>query len=254
VDDGYADFFHVAYPVFSAFGIPVTVFLVTDFIDSKGWLWVDRLAYAFRRASTSSLEIELPHGRPRRLPLASPADRDRAASIVREAAKKAANQERLRLLDAVPRLLGVAVPGGPPPEDAPLTWGQIRTMARGNVAFGAHTRSHPILSRVADVDELRDEIEGSKLRIEEELQAPVLHFCYPNGRPEDMGPRTIAVVQKAGFQTAVTMQGGLNFAGANPYLLKRIGVELKLPELLFREYAAGFRISGPALHPAAATM
>src|SRR5581483_2967787 len=57
VDDGYRDFFEVAYPVFARYQIPVTVFLVTDFLDGKSRLWVDRLQYALAYATVDSFEI-----------------------------------------------------------------------------------------------------------------------------------------------------------------------------------------------------
>src|ERR1039457_6120223 len=62
VDDGYRDFQEAGYPVFAEFGIPVTVFLVTDFLDGKSWLWFDRVLYAFRHANVSEASIEMPGG------------------------------------------------------------------------------------------------------------------------------------------------------------------------------------------------
>lgn len=46
VDDGYRDFLTDAFPVFQHWKIPVTVFLVTDFVDGELWQWWDRVDYA----------------------------------------------------------------------------------------------------------------------------------------------------------------------------------------------------------------
>src|SRR5260370_27746941 len=37
VDDGYRDFYQVAYPVFREHAIPATVYLVSEFLDRKLW-------------------------------------------------------------------------------------------------------------------------------------------------------------------------------------------------------------------------
>src|SRR5262249_33776780 len=55
VDDGYCDFYEVAFPVLQKFNAPATVFVVADFLDGKQWIWTDRLRYLLRRAARSEL-------------------------------------------------------------------------------------------------------------------------------------------------------------------------------------------------------
>src|ERR1700691_3201669 len=76
VDDGYRDFQEAGHPVFAEHGIPVTVFLVTDFVDGKSWLWFDRVVYAFRQAKVSEASIEMPDGNVLRFKLESAASRE----------------------------------------------------------------------------------------------------------------------------------------------------------------------------------
>lgn len=243
VDDGYRDFFSTAYPIFSAYHVPVTVFLATDFVDRKSWLWTDIVKYAFEHALEREFEWKSGSGEIIRFRLGSAEQRRTAALTVKEAAKKLPNQERLKLVQDLPGLLKTEFPMKPPEQYAPLHWDEVRTMARDGIEFGAHTKSHPILSRVSDETILREEIEGSKQRIEQELERPVLHFCYPNGHWEDFEARSVDLARSAGFQTAVTTSAGLVGSGDDPMLLRRIGVEPVLPELYFRECAAGFRIA-----------
>ncbi|MBI3302969.1 MAG: polysaccharide deacetylase family protein [Deltaproteobacteria bacterium] len=47
-DDGYASVYHLAYPVLRALRLPATVFVPTDFIETRGLMWWDRLRQAFR--------------------------------------------------------------------------------------------------------------------------------------------------------------------------------------------------------------
>ena len=88
---------------------------------------------------------------------------------------------------------------------------------------------------------MAEEIAGSKRRIEEQLQRPALHFCYPNGSPRDIGP-SAPLVREAGFATAVTTQPGVNPAAADPFLLRRIGVDSDYAPAYFERCAAAFRL------------
>jgi peptidoglycan/xylan/chitin deacetylase (PgdA/CDA1 family) len=241
VDDGYRDFHQVAYPVFKSFGIPVTVYLVTDFMDGLCWLWFDRLQYAFERTRAEKAEIPLAPGNSILVRLDSPDERIRAARVVIEAAKRMPDPRRVRLVEELPRLLGVALPDEPPPEYAPLTWDSVREMGVRGVDFGPHTKTHPILSRLCEDQRLQDEIDGSRRRIEAETGKPSQNFCYPNGRREDIGERVLDRVRQSGFETAVVTAEGLNYPGCNPLLLKRIPADPAYSDRFFQEYVAGVR-------------
>jgi len=230
VDDGYRDFFQVAYPLFREYGIPATVYLVSDFLDRELWLWVDQVKYAFL------------HGRAPRPELATTQARKQAAYEMTESAKRMSNADRLRLLAGLPAQLEVALPHEAPPEYEPLRWEEVREMAAAGFEFGAHTRTHPVLSRLAGVQDLSDEIAGSKRQIERQADRPVDHFCYPNGSNEDFGPDAVEAVRVAGFRTAVTTESGLNYPGVSPFQLLRVGVEPGLDRDYFARRAAGFRV------------
>jgi peptidoglycan/xylan/chitin deacetylase (PgdA/CDA1 family) len=239
VDDGYDDFQEAGYPIFAEYGIPVTVFLVTDFLDDKTWLWFDRVVYAFRHASVSEPSVEMPDGRVLRFKLESDAARRAAGQQVADLAVSLRPADRSELVAALPRLLQVEMPEQAPLEYQPLSWEEVRSLAASGVEFGAHTKTHPILSALTDPEELREEIAGSKARIESELNRPVLHFCYPNGKLQDIGPAAAEAVRTAGMRTAVTAEPGLNQVHQDAFLLRRIGADPNHPELYFGRRVAG---------------
>ncbi len=241
VDDGYRDFLLHAHPVFSDYDIPVTVFLVSDFLDGKLWLWWDQIHYAFRHTDRKSLSLELTAGGPVGFAFESDEQRTAAAEKVIGMLKGLDNHERLRLLKLIPKRLSVDVPAEPPSESEPLSWDEVRRLNGLGVEFGAHTKTHPILSKVSDPKELSEEIGVSKSRLEEELGAPALHFCYPNGRAVDFNEKVLEVVREHGFKSAVTTVPGLNFAGAHPFLLRRLYIEPTFRDYYFRELLAGVR-------------
>lgn len=90
-----------------------------------------------------------------------------------------------------------------------LRWDQIREMQRRGIDFGAHTVSHPFVSRLTP-EQGCYEISECKRRIEEELQLPVEHFAYPNGREEDFSPWNKDLLRAAGYRAAVSTIWGMN--------------------------------------------
>ena len=239
VDDGYRDFQEAGYPVFAEYEIPVTVFLVTDFIDGKAWLWFDRVVYAFQQAGVSQASIEIPGGNVLRFELESTASRRAAGQRLANLAVGLSPADRRALIADLPRLLKAEIPEQAPPAYRPLSWEEVRSLAAVGVEFGGHTKTHPILSALTDPEELRQEIAGSKARIESELDRPVLHFCYPNGKMQDIGPAAVEAVRAAGMQTAVTAEPGLNRSQQNAFLLRRVGADPSHEDMYFARRLAG---------------
>ena len=239
VDDGYSDFLQ-AHEVFHRHRIPVTVFVVSGFLDGL-WLWYDRVAHAF--ASTPLKSVRLPRPlRETNLPLETKAQRLAAAEVVSEQLKTLPNSAMRAFVDSLPSLLNVSLNGGPPAADAPLTWNDVRRLRSEGVEIGAHSATHPILSKIERDGDLAREFEECARRIREELGAPPTHFCYPNGQPSDIDARCVAAARRSGFRLAVTTTRGLNPPGAHPFLLKRLSVEPGLDPLYFRETVAGLHL------------
>jgi peptidoglycan/xylan/chitin deacetylase (PgdA/CDA1 family) len=62
-----------------------------------------------------------------------------------------------------------------------LAWNEIREMLRAGIHFGAHTLTHPDLTRLT-LEPLEREIVESKKTIEDALGSSVESFAYPYGR------------------------------------------------------------------------
>lgn len=60
IDDGFFDSAEVAIPLFLEYGIPVTCFLLSGFLDGNLWPWDDKLTYCFycSRAYNKSVKLE----------------------------------------------------------------------------------------------------------------------------------------------------------------------------------------------------
>ena len=242
VDDGYRDFYLYAYPVLKRYSIPATVFLMTDFLDCRAWPWWDQLRYAFFHTPLNSVSLRIAEGRQMPHRLLDPASREMAFEETVEALKSVPNSDRLAFIADLPEAFQVNMPADPPPGLEPMTWDEVREMALNGISFGPHTKSHPILASLGSEEQLREEIEGSKLRVQEELGRAPAHFCYPNGRRVDIDERVRSAVERAGFLTALSTESGWNEAGSDPYLLKRLSMKPSLSTFFFRQQLAGFRV------------
>jgi peptidoglycan/xylan/chitin deacetylase (PgdA/CDA1 family) len=116
-------------------------------------------------------------------------------------------------------------------------------MRGSGIAFGSHTETHPILSRVAP-ERARDEVTRSKRTIEAQLGEEAAFFAYPNGRPEDYDEGTVEALRTAGYRGALTTTFGANEAGEDPLRWRRAAAWTADPRR-FALQLAWYRLRGP---------
>ena len=200
VDDGYEDFYQIAFPILRRYGVPATIFVTTEFVDQRLWLWPDILHFALENTTQRSLTLELPSG-PLRLDV-SDAARKRAAWSTLVAHSLALPNEQMRALHRHLLERGeVMLPSQPTAAYRALSWEQVRELDAAGIEIGAHTKTHPALTRISSAS-LQEEIAGCKQRIEEMLGHGIDTFCYPNGSIEDVNEEVKRVVRAAGFSAA----------------------------------------------------
>jgi peptidoglycan/xylan/chitin deacetylase (PgdA/CDA1 family) len=84
-----------------------------------------------------------------------------------------------------------------------MTADELRALHAGGIEIGAHTRTHPDLSRLSYAD-ARTELEGSKSDLEAILGSPVEVAAYPYGSATS---ETIRACRDAGFRAAARASG-----------------------------------------------
>ncbi|HLG69307.1 MAG TPA: polysaccharide deacetylase family protein [Chloroflexota bacterium] len=100
-----------------------------------------------------------------------------------------------------------------------LTVQQLREMAAAGVSVGAHTRTHPMLPRLSDV-ELERELAGSRADLSA-FGAPPAAFAYPFGETSES---VRAAVRRAGFSAAFGVETGINGPATADFALRRVPV------------------------------
>lgn len=88
------------------------------------------------------------------------------------------------------------------------------------VNFQSHTCFHPILPQCDD-NTAENEIEGSKLQLEEVFGLTVNALSYPNG---DYSARDISLAQAAGYECGITVDSGYNDMNTDLFRLRRFSV------------------------------
>jgi peptidoglycan/xylan/chitin deacetylase (PgdA/CDA1 family) len=239
IDDGYRDAYEIAYPLLRRYRASATLFVPTNFIDQRVWIWTDKARFLTEQAvpqqftldlSESSLRIDF-NGLNR---LNGAASRRDASERINAALKQLPNDIKETAIERLASALGVRIPERPPDEFGPVTWAEAREMQANGIEIGSHTLTHPILTNIGD-EQLRRELRDSRSRLEEALKRRVDQFCYPNG---DYDQRVSREVAQAGYRIAVTCVNGLNQRGENLLALRRVPAEQDLTR--FAQGTCGF--------------
>ncbi|MCI0665983.1 MAG: polysaccharide deacetylase family protein [Acidobacteria bacterium] len=233
IDDGYRDAYEIAFPLLRRHGVPATIYLVTEFIEGRIWLWTDKMRFIANHAPAQELNTTI-EGKRLSLKLASKQSRHSAAEIVNLALKEVDDEVKNETINHIARLLGVELPNTPPQEYAAISPQQALEMDRNGVEIGSHTLTHPILTKISD-DRLQREVRDSRAHLESLLKHPVSHFCYPNG---DYDQRVLREIVKSGYQSAVTTLDGLCDSGDGLFELRRVHTESDM--IHFAQSTSGF--------------
>jgi peptidoglycan/xylan/chitin deacetylase (PgdA/CDA1 family) len=98
-----------------------------------------------------------------------------------------------------------------------LAWSEVRQMHHAGIEFGAHTLTHPDLTRIP-VDRAESEVRDSKAIIEDALSNPVTSFAYPLGRFNRITREQVS----RHFRNACSDKLGFVTARSDPFALERV--------------------------------
>jgi peptidoglycan/xylan/chitin deacetylase (PgdA/CDA1 family) len=212
-DDGYANNLTVAVPILRKHKLPATVFVASGYLDG-GCMWNDHIIEAFR--STERTEIDLTRLALGRHTLESIDGRRAAIDHVLQKVKYFPATQRECVAREVLHAAEVAAPTG-----LMLSRDSLRSLSIAGVEIGAHTVSHPILTKI-ERDRAWAEIHEGKRDLEKLLDRAVPLFAYPNGKPgQDYTSMHVQMVREAGFTAAVTTAWGAASRTSDPLQLPR---------------------------------
>ncbi len=236
-DDGYRDNYTHAFALAHELQIPFTIYLLPGYIESGEYFWWSEGKRLVGRAEVDEIALD-----EYTYHLCHAEERTALARVIDARLRSAQSvAEREDFLTSIRARLGV--PSSTLVEDLPslpLTWKQILEMEEsGWVSFGAHTMGHPILAYLTDKAEIAYEVATPRIILDQQLGHPIRTFAYPVGQLRHISDDVVQVVKLAGYDWACTTRHGFNTRESNPYLLKRIEVDVDHHWLVVAAKTAG---------------
>ena len=217
LDDGYRDNYLHVFPILKQLGISATIFLATGAIGNSRLLWHDQACRMISQTTVQKLEN---FGSVNGYDLGTWEGKQKAQISILWYLRSLEDDERVECLECLSQELNV--PSHASDSELMLNWQEVKEMHCAGIRFGAHTVTHPILSRLS-LDKAVQEIRESKSMIEKELQVKISAFAYPSGRPQDFNAEIKEIVKQEGFRCAVSTTPGSNSEVDDLFEMKRLG-------------------------------
>ena len=202
-DDGYHDNLSNAYPILKERNLPAIIFLATAFIGKDEPFYWDYVSYCFYHTTRRQAHLPLIGD----CSWVDEHSRDLIMHRWMETIKRIPETQKQDCVSQIGKILEVVVPERAF-DKLYLNWDQVRVMSEsGLIEFGAHTVSHPILTRIP-IDQAEYEIRESKKKIEEETGKTVTALAYPNGGQADFSQAVMQAAEDAGIKVAFSLLSG----------------------------------------------
>lgn len=199
-DDGFANNYHVAYPILKELNLPATIFVITNRIGSTQMGWSDKIRISLYDI-LNEVQIRKIVDFYKKHPY-----------VIIEHQVNLLVQSLLRqnrvLSNEAQQVYGM------------LTHNQIKDMYNSSlISFGSHTLNHENLTKLSDQD-VESNIRESFQDLSK-IVNPSLYFCYPYGVYKRHYNK---ILQKAGYVGALTGEYGTYVQGNSLYEIKRLGI------------------------------
>lgn len=235
-DDGYRDNFEVAFPILKSHGLPGVFFIATGFLDHAHPAWWDEVAWMINSATVKELRLS---DRWTCSPLTL-TDRSRAEAIreLLAVCYRLHDDDRAGFLNELSERCGTGRAAEELADCLWMNWDMIREMRSEGMSIGAHTVTHPVLSRLSYEDQCR-ELSQSRMRLEQELNEPVTALSYPVGRRDSFNEDTHRALRANGIEWAFSYYGGHTGTGpVDQFDIPRVGIERDVSFPEFRAMCA----------------
>lgn len=219
-DDGFVNNYTLAYPILKELGLPAMIYLTTGFIGTMKIPWVDDLMEMLSVTKGERLCFPELLG-DEVLDIRTLRQKRHAFSRLFQLMLRLDHQRKIQSMNKLAKILRLDDISRDNADRKMLNWQEVIEMSKNNIYFGAHTLTHPTLSKM-ELPEANREIYESKMEIEKRLGNKVKHFAIPNGKKEDFSGNLKQYCKDIGMDTVVSTETGLVSSQSDQYFLKRI--------------------------------
>lgn len=201
-DDGYADNLYNAKPILEKYGVPATVFVTADMVDSDREYWWDNLERIFLLGDNIYKPLNVTvKGESFSWTINSREEAEKVYNEMHPLLKFTNVIERDRIIDQLISWAGLDLEGRKTHRS--MTSQEVKELAAGGlISVGAHTMTHCTLSMETE-ERQAYEIEESKKFLEKLLGGKVESFSYPFGSASDANDITRDIVRQAGYNCGI---------------------------------------------------
>ena len=241
-DDGFADFYHRAFPIISDFGFPVTLYLTTFYSYYNRPVFDVMCSYLLWRGRGRTLMAKEFCGEDLRVKLSTNDANDAVCKKILNfaAQQKLSAEEKDARAAALAAHLGVdydellkqRVIHNVRPAEA-------RELSERGVDVQLHTHRH---RTPLDHKLFRREIDDNRQLIKEISGKDPIHFCYPSGV---YARRFLPWLDEAGIKSATTCEVGFASRASHPLLLPRFLDNNTMAPIEFEAWLTGVSLALP---------
>lgn len=211
-DDGYRDNLTNALPILKKYSVPATVFVSTGYLDGNT-MWNDKIIESIRLHSENTIDLTT-------IGLSMyKVDTDKSRKNTTQeiilSLKHLPQSERENKADYIASLAKTSY------ARLMISRDELIELNNNGVEIGAHTVSHPILSKL-EKDTALSEIANGKEMLEEILKQDITLFAYPNGRYlNDFNDGHVKMVRDCGYSAAFSTEMGVGSNKSDIFQLPR---------------------------------
>ena len=222
-DDGFRNNYTNALPILEKYKIPATFYISTGMIDTENIFWVDEIELLVENMDKDKVKNILSE-------LLNYEFESQSKEFILQKSKSILKEINLcQRLEIVKQISSYREQfGWEIPEDyKPATWKQIKEINSNSLfTVGGHCVMHEVMSTMSN-DELKFVINKSIQSLRKNLGSFSGHYAYPEGGHQHFSERDIQLLKENGVKCCPTAIPGINFAGDDPFKLKRNMVNFK---------------------------